>query len=215
MTGAGGARRLAWKESIDLSRPLVPSSGHLDPLDLLVNLIDLRAATIDVQAERWPDLEAPIAEAATLCAGVRWATDDALGIGGLLLATVRLARRVAAGESAWRSLLAALVADSVQSLAWFGRGEPLRLPATVRLGFRELGLAIGLHGVERLAARAELAETVAGGATALREAVPLAARIEATWSDPAARREPSWSEHRDIDEVMLATSLAPAGYLGF
>ena len=28
-----------------------------------------------------------------------------------------------------------------------------------------------------------------------------------------APNPPTWSEHRDINEVMLATRLAPAGYL--
>ena len=37
--------------------------------------------------------------------------------------------------------------------------------------------------------------------------------IEAFWRDPANRRSNTWTEHRDINEVMLATSLAPDGYL--
>ena len=42
----------------------------------------------------------------------------------------------------------------------------------------------------------------------------LAERIEEFWSDPGHRRARSWIAHRDINEVMLATSLAPDGYLG-
>jgi hypothetical protein len=44
--------------------------------------------------------------------------------------------------------------------------------------------------------------------------LPLAARITGFWADPANRRDRTWSDHRDINEVMLATSLAPGGYLG-
>ena len=32
--------------------------------------------------------------------------------------------------------------------------------------------------------------------------------------EPEHRRSSSWTGHRDINEVMLATSLAPHGYLG-
>jgi len=44
--------------------------------------------------------------------------------------------------------------------------------------------------------------------------LPLALRLDEFWSDPAHRRARSWLAHRDINEVMLATSLAPDGYLG-
>ena len=46
----------------------------------------------------------------------------------------------------------------------------------------------------------------------LRQA-PLRARIESFWLEPEHRRAPSWNEHRDINEVLLATSLAPEGCL--
>ena len=39
---AHGRPRMCWKMSIDLSRPLVPSMGHHDPLDGLVTLVQLR-----------------------------------------------------------------------------------------------------------------------------------------------------------------------------
>ena len=32
--------------------------------------------------------------------------------------------------------------------------------------------------------------------------------------EPENRRAPSWVEHQDINDVMLATSLEPAGFLG-
>jgi hypothetical protein len=34
-------------------------------------------------------------------------------------------------------------------------------------------------------------------------------------ADPAARAGATWKAHEDINAVMLATSLAPAGYLDF
>jgi hypothetical protein len=33
------------------------------------------------------------------------------------------------------------------------------------------------------------------------------------WRDPRCRQARTWREHADINDVMLATSLAPAGYL--
>ena len=90
----------------------------------------------------------------------------------------------------------------------------LALAADQRLAFRELGLAIGLHGIESrlglLSSERDLMPAVA----ALAPHLPLAGRIEAFWADPPSRRARSWIEHREINMVMLATSLAPAGYLG-
>jgi len=42
---------------------------------------------------------------------------------------------------------------------------------------------------------------------------PLAEIIEAFWLEPANRKTQSWMEHGDINMVMLATSLAPDGYV--
>jgi hypothetical protein len=38
-------------------------------------------------------------------------------------------------------------------------------------------------------------------------------KIEMFWLDGTNREANSWTEHRDINMVMLATSLAPDGYL--
>ena len=37
--------------------------------------------------------------------------------------------------------------------------------------------------------------------------------IEQFWLEPANRETGTWTEHRDINGVMLATSLAPDGFL--
>ena len=41
----------------------------------------------------------------------------------------------------------------------------------------------------------------------------LAEIIEDFWLDPANRETPAFTDHCDINTVMLATSLAPEGYL--
>ncbi|MDD5167966.1 MAG: hypothetical protein PHN75_04045, partial [Syntrophales bacterium] len=43
-SSSGGPKRMYWKMSIDLSRPLVPSMGHHDPLEGLITYSELRAA---------------------------------------------------------------------------------------------------------------------------------------------------------------------------
>jgi hypothetical protein len=42
---------------------------------------------------------------------------------------------------------------------------------------------------------------------------PLIETIENFWLKRTSREAGSWTEHRDINMVMLATSLAPDGYL--
>jgi hypothetical protein len=43
----------------------------------------------------------------------------------------------------------------------------------------------------------------------------LARRISGHWSDPTEQATAAWRAHEDINAVMLATSLAPDGYLDF
>lgn len=217
----GGRRRLAWKMSIDLSRPLVASMGQNDPLDGLLTFLELqgaaRRARLTVAADA---LEGPIAELRALCAGLDWTTLDPLGLGGLLGDAHRLAQLARAGPLADAGLLPLLLECARLGLSALARTPALDGPAEVRLAFRELGLAIGLHAVERLAAldragdlpadvRRGLARPLAG----LQRFVPLAAGIEDFWLEPEHRSSRSWRAHLDIDEVMLATSLLPDGFL--
>ena len=59
-----------WKMSIDLSRPLVPSMGHHDPLDGLITCHELRAALRrEPQRPAGLDLEPEIADLAAMCEG--------------------------------------------------------------------------------------------------------------------------------------------------
>ena len=47
----------------------------------------------------------------------------------------------------------------------------------------------------------------------LRQYLPLTERIESFWRDPRSQQARSWLEHRDINTVMLATSLFPDEFL--
>jgi hypothetical protein len=61
---SSGAKRMYWKMSVDLSRPLVPAMGQHDPLDGFVTYSELQAAV--GEPER-PDLSAEIGDMARIC----------------------------------------------------------------------------------------------------------------------------------------------------
>lgn len=112
---------LVWKMSIDLSRPLVPTTGQHDPLDGYVTLSQLKAALPSRASKaKQPDL-----------------------------------------------------------------GPALSPHRTVLL-----------NALEPLIAYRSVSE-----------------EIEQLWREPANRRNPTWANHRDINDVMLATSLIPEGAL--
>ncbi len=205
---ASGSSGLVWKMSIDLSRPLVTATGQHDALDFAVTCLQLRATTSRfTTAQTGPTLERELEELSPLLNAGTWVTADALGVGGLLTNGCRLAELVRAGADPHTELLNRIVSDATRSLRLFTATSELRRLATTRLAFRELGLAIGLAGIEHL----EAAQV--SGVEALRSYAPLAPAIEDFWLEPRHRETPSWGEHQDIDEVMLATSLVPDGFL--
>jgi hypothetical protein len=116
------------------------------------------------------------------------ATTDPLGIGGLLVDAYRAVRFD-------RALATSLLGAALLGLR--GLAQP---PIQYRLAFRELGLAIGLTAALRLEV-AELAPY-----RHLRDELP-----ELWWSH---RGSGTWNDHRDINDVMLATCFAPDGFLG-
>ena len=125
---AGGARRLVWKMSIDLGRALVTSMGQHDPLDAWIAYLDLQGGASATGALGRRALDSEIAEAEALCVGGQWATDDALGIGSLLIAIFRPARlrtRPGVTGPAEARLLEHLVAAARISLEAYPYGDPL------------------------------------------------------------------------------------------
>jgi hypothetical protein len=213
-----GPQRMVWKMSIDLSRPLAPSMGQHDPLDALLSYLELQTgATPAAKPEGDPNhsvLEREIAEASALCAHAEWATDDPLGTGALLTGVFRLADMITRHGITETRMMSKLVAATGISLEAYTSDHSLDAPAESRLAFRELGLAIGLRALERTRIAPVLAERVREGIHTLRSYLPLADRIENFWSEAVQRDSHSWRAHQDINAVMLATSLMPAGYLG-
>jgi hypothetical protein len=210
-----GAPRMAWKMSIDLDRVLVPSTGQHDPLDAWVAYLELRSAAGEAESVGSSRLGREIEEAARLCQGADWATDDPLGIGALLIAAYRLAAiMVDHGVEGGQDLLERIVAATEVGLAAYAHGEPLAEPASRRLAFRELGLAIGLHALERMLARIAGSQRLLTQLTGLARHLSIAGRIDDFWCAAVNRQAATWRAHGDINAVMLATSLAPGGYLG-
>lgn len=208
----GGRKRMVWKMSTDLSRPLVPSMGQHDPLDGLIAALSLAAGPR--RDPHGPSLEAAIADYASMLEHRRLATGDPLGLGGLLMGARQLARVLHAGHEAYRDLLDGMLESASISLPHCRLR--LEAPAEARLGFREIGLAIGLSSIERLAD--EMADRSSARdlhtrhlVEALRVHVPLRRAIHAFWLAPAHREATSWTVHRDINEVMLASSLLKSG----
>jgi hypothetical protein len=213
--------RLYWKMSIDLSRPLVSSMGHHDPLDGFVTLVQLQTTAKAVKTSPAdPQLDHEIKGLASMMEGRDWTTADPLGLGGLLMDAYRVQQLTRQGAPLKGELLEQLLEAALAGLSDYARQGELRRPASTRLAFRELGLAIGLQAAERMR-RAIDEQQVSSRARpavhqqleALLRHAPLRAEIEGFWLEPAHRRAQSWTEHRDINEVMLATSLVPEGCL--
>jgi hypothetical protein len=215
----GGPKRMYWKMSIDLSYPLVPSMGLHDPLDGLITYTQLQATAAEDPEGRAAPLAREIADMAALCEGRSWATDDPLGTGGLLSDAFRVAQLMGRGFFSGH-LLSLLVESALPGLESFEKGDSLRLPAGRRLAFRELGLSIGLRAAERLTELVRGQGDVFGTAEGLNRQMAavrgygeLAGRIERFWLRPEQQAVGTWKDHREINMVMLATSLSPDGYL--
>ncbi|ABQ24605.1 hypothetical protein Gura_0389 [Geotalea uraniireducens Rf4] len=210
-----GAKRMYWKMSIDLSRPLVPSMGQHDPLDGYVTYCELQASAAAPGLSLQFDLKAEIADMAAICRGKEWSTDDPLGIGGLLWDAWRIAQLTDMGGFRDTSLLESIVDAALAGLQAFAEGNPLKYPAAYRLAFRELGLSIGLKVIVPLRGWSEknLENPLLRKIEALAGYLSLAEEIEGFWLEWRNRETETWREHREINMVMLATSLAPNGFL--
>ncbi len=209
----GSPKRMVWKMSIDLSRPLVDSMGHHDPLDGLITSLELQAEA-DLISELSVSLNHTIHDYEKMCARGNWATEDPLGIGGLLDSAIRLMHTGVTHKPELQELLIQLLRETRFSLQSYSRSNQLDHLAENRLAFRELGLSISLRGLELLSSTETHDLNISGLIADLLEYRPLVDRIESFWTEPLHRRASTWIDHRDINSVMLTTSLAPESYYG-
>lgn len=218
---SGDQKRMYWKMSIDLSRPLVESMGHHDPLDGFITYNQLQTGLPnDSEKSRYPDLNNEIADMANICKGKNWATDDPLGLGGILCDSYKVAQMIVSENFEQTELLNTLLESSQMGLVSYARTNHLNLPADYRLAFRELGLSIGMQAVEKLQELIDEKPNMLKEIHSLRRHIESLMRyteliqvIEKFWLEPTSQEANSWMDHRDINMVMLATSLAPDGFL--
>ncbi len=213
--------RMVWKMSIDLTRTLVPSMGQHDPLDGYITNLQLRSTAItQPQPTNGPDLEDETSQFATMLKWGDLASADPLGLGGLMIDAYCVQQLMQQGLSPDAQLLDNLLSASLTGLQYYAQRGELQQPAQYRLAFRELGLAIGLHAVQRMqqaagdeAQQASTNPQQDKQLKAIMQFMSLRDEIEVFWRNPENQRSTTWIEHQDINEVMLATSLAPDGFL--
>ena len=216
-----GPRRMHWKMSIDLTRALVPSMGQQDPLDGYITCLELETSATNLsETHEEPNLAVEIGQLTAMINDGGWTTTDPLGIGGLLTDAYRVNDLLHQGAISDEQLLEDLLSAAHTGLRLYAQSGELQQPTEYRLAFRELGLAIGLHAAEYMwrAANDETTKfsvnpEVLTQLQALNEFTSIHNEIEAFWRNPKHRDTAIWSEHRDINEVMLATCLVPVGFL--
>lgn len=215
-------RQMYWKMSIDLSYPLVKSMGQHDPLDALVTFLLLQPSTSNLtNKETSQHLDIEIKELHSICENMNWETSDTLGIGGLLANACSLSYLIAKKElSGCERLLLQLLTDIAIGLHFFTRTDILQQPAAYRLAFREFGLSIGLHGLKKIRAITTIDKSKFNDQSTIKSKVdelvtylPLANKIEQFWQLSENQESKTWMDHRDINNIMLATSIAPCTFL--
>lgn len=215
----GIRKRMYWKMSIDLTRALVPSMGQHDPLDgyLTYNEIQCEMVNLDLIEDIEKPLIYEMKDMKNICQGMSLVTDDPLGLGGLLSDATRITQLIDHGYDLY-DLLETILDSSIVGIRSYTSENPMGLSANYRLAFRELGLSIGIKGLilirdlihnnpkfSRKSLENKLDE--------LDKYINLGETIENFWLDEKNRKTRNWLEHKDINMVMLATSLAPEGFL--
>jgi hypothetical protein len=112
-------------------------------------------------------------------------------------------------------LLENVVESALLGMRSFAKSETLEHPADYRLAFRELGLSIGLSAVNNIRKVVEENPGLLPRNSSLHRWIeylmgymPLRETIENFWIDGKNWQASTWTEHREISMVMLATSLA-------
>lgn len=224
----GGGRRMYWKMSVDLSRPQVSSMGQQDPLDGYITYNELQAAAWNFKnTPDLPDISPEIKDMTQICRDMSWVTDDPLGIGGLLSDSLKVAQIIVQNpnfngkiDTNYEKLLLNMVESAWISLKYYLRSNPQDLPAIYRLAFREMGLSIGIKGVKYLHDILEANENrfkqhsiLKQNIESILDYVPVGISLENFWLNNKNRKSATWTGHREINMVMLATSVAPCGFL--
>lgn len=215
----GGLKRMYWKMSIDLSHPLIPSMGQHDPLDGLITYLELEA-TSGSDIRNIFSLKKEIEEMSAICQDQQWITTDPLGLGGLLTDSYRIAQLIVEDFPEQLKLFKEILKSLPVGLEHYAHNKSLTLSAQYRLAFRELGLSIGLKSLDYLELlikthpdRFRENHNVYMKTEDMNRFKSLIPVIEKFWLDPVNQDSDTWNEHKNINTVMLATSLLPDGFL--
>ncbi|TXT61781.1 MAG: hypothetical protein BAJALOKI2v1_10051 [Promethearchaeota archaeon] len=168
-------RRMYWKMSIDLSRPLVSSMGQHDPLNGYVTY-----KVVDLYTKN--SLKDSIKIMYDIAKTIQLPTTDTLGIGELLVDCYRLYQINEDHKFIPKILDAIDYGLEIVDIKNHG------------LAFRELGLAIGLEGARRM--------------NIFKSDWDKKDQIIDYWINHR-----NWSDSKDINLVMLVTSLISTEYL--
>jgi hypothetical protein len=210
-----------WKMSTDLSRPLVPAIGLHDALDGFITFRETQYALANSSTNaEVTDLSSAIESLSALCQHRDWATEDPLGLGGLLFDAGRLCQLIGNGHLGDVGLLENVLDACRNGLAVFLASRYLNRPISHRLAFRELGLAIGLKALPIIAGATKKERGLFGNRTTVRCTVDLLLPYESlsedivrAWLPHAQPQNEIWQAHQDINDVMLATALIPGMFL--
>ena len=195
----GNRQQLYWKMSIDLSYPQVLSMGAHDPLDGYLTALECKIMASDEH-----DFKGYLESLEALCEGKNWQTTDSLGLGGLLLNTVRSAELDKHTDLPESVSPHKLYNDALKGLDAFSNQAGLTSSAKFRLAFRECGLSLGLRVIDSY--REKLTESNLD-TEKFDEYVTLADDIEGFWSQEKNREYSAYLDHQNINNVSLASSL--------
>ena len=219
--GSGKLDGVCWKMSTDLSRPLVPTMGLHDALDGLITFREVQHAIVKILGvdAAVSGLSQATEALFALCEHGQWATGDPLGVGGLLFDTCRLCQLGHENRGELR-LLEDVIQGSGDGLMIMLKIGYLKRPAQHRLAFRELGLATGLRAVPIIANEFQNERNPFGSRPSALRLIDLLLPYERLsdeiidfWLPYAENPDESWKAHQDINEVMLATAIAPSTFL--
>ena len=191
-----------WKMSTDLTHPLVRSMGAHDPLEGLIACESIMV-TDEKKASLLEDLRNQFAY---LCQSKSWSTIDPLGL-GILLANVKQSATIMKQKEELPASMhpRKLLDESIYGLESFSSHFNNAIDANQRLAFRECGLS---HGLRVLWKNRDSVSQFVPEIDALDRYMHLVDAIEDFWSQQENRQGPTWTDHLDINAVMLAASLA-------
>lgn len=194
--------RMYWKMSSDLSRPLVPGMGGHDPLEGVICALNIKESI----PEKAIYIQEITAKFQQMCKNKNWSTSDSLGLGGLLLNTLKASKLSSQKELPPSTKPADLLEECIDSLENYVQQKEITYPAHRRLAFRECGLSLGLRALEGSKEKNYLANKDVGH-DRFKEYWPLANSIEEFWLKNSSQKASTWTEHLDINSVSLAASL--------